>query len=77
MLILSRKVGESIIINDNIEVVITDVSGDKVKIGFKAPKNIPIFRKEIIETKKANKSAVSSIDNSNLSSLAAALHEKT
>lgn len=49
MLVLSRKINESIIIQDNIEVIILDIQGDQVKVGLKAPKNIKIYRKEIYE----------------------------
>ncbi|MGQ8873588.1 carbon storage regulator CsrA [Paenibacillus amylolyticus] len=47
MLVLSRKKGESIIIQDNIEVTILAVEGDTVRIGISAPKQIDIFRKEV------------------------------
>ncbi|HYE83653.1 MAG TPA: carbon storage regulator CsrA [Clostridia bacterium] len=49
MLVLSRKKNQSIMIGDNIEIIITDVSEDKVRIGIKAPRNLKIFRKELIE----------------------------
>ena len=49
MLALSRKVGESIIINSDIEIVVLDVKGEQVKLGINAPKSVPIFRKEIYE----------------------------
>ena len=49
MLALTRKRGESIVINDNIEVVVLGVQGDQVKIGILAPKSIPVHRKEIFE----------------------------
>jgi len=55
MLVLTRKVGQKLIINDNIEVIILETKGDSVKIGIKAPKNVSIFREEIYEEiKKAN-----------------------
>lgn len=47
MLALSRKIGESIIIGDNIEIKILDVQGDQVRLGIEAPRSIPIYRKEI------------------------------
>lgn len=47
MLVLSRKVGESIVIQDQIEVTVLGVEGDNVRIGISAPKDVDIFRKEV------------------------------
>ncbi|AJS60372.1 carbon storage regulator CsrA [Paenibacillus sp. IHBB 10380] len=47
MLVLSRKKGESIVIQDQIEVTILGVEGDTVRIGISAPKHVDIFRKEV------------------------------
>ncbi|KHL93999.1 carbon storage regulator CsrA [Paenibacillus sp. IHB B 3415] len=47
MLVLSRKKGESIIIQDQIELTVLSVEGDIVKIGISAPKHVDIFRKEV------------------------------
>lgn len=61
MLALSRKAGESIIINNDIEIVVLDVKGEQVKLGINAPKSIPIYRKEIYEQiQQANIEAVES-----------------
>jgi len=49
LLVLSRKKNQSIMIGDDIEIIITDMSEDKVKIGIIAPKSLKIFRKELIE----------------------------
>lgn len=47
MLVLTRKVGESIRIGDEIEVVVTAVDQNKVRIGVKSPRNIPVYREEL------------------------------
>ena len=63
MLALSRKKGDSIIINENIEIFIIDIGKEQVKIGIKAPKNIPIYRKEVFEQiMQENKQAVLDIN---------------
>lgn len=49
MLVLSRQKDESIIIGDDVEVVIVDVRGDKVRLGITAPKNISVHRREVYE----------------------------
>jgi len=49
MLVLTRKVGQSIVIGDEIEVVILEVRGEQVRVGIRAPKNVSVHRKEIYE----------------------------
>lgn len=49
MLVLSRKTGQSIIINGDVEVMVLEVWGDKVSLGTEAPRNIPVHRKELLE----------------------------
>ncbi len=59
MLALSRKKNEAIVINNNIEITILEIKGDQVKIGVSAPKEVPIYRKEVyIQIQEANKEAV-------------------
>lgn len=59
MLALSRKKNEALIINNNIEITILEVKGDQVKIGITAPKEIPVYRKEVyMQIQEANKAAV-------------------
>ena len=57
MLVLSRKKNESIIINDNIVVVVVDIRGDKVRLGFDAPKDVPIHRQEVYDAIKRAEAA--------------------
>ncbi len=47
MLVLSRHLGEIIMIGDDIEITIVDIKGDKVRIGIKAPCDVPVHRKEV------------------------------
>ena len=59
MLVLSRKLDESIIIDGKIEVVVLGIEGDTVKVGIKAPKDVDIYRKELYLTIQAsNKEAL-------------------
>lgn len=58
MLALTRKKGESIVINNNIEISVLEIRGDQIKIGISAPRDVPIYRKEVYlqiqeETKEA------------------------
>jgi carbon storage regulator len=53
MLVLSRKAEQSIVIGDNIEVIVVEIRGDKVRFGVRAPKDIPVHRKEVWEAIKS------------------------
>ncbi|HBI72331.1 MAG TPA: carbon storage regulator, partial [Lachnospiraceae bacterium] len=58
MLALSRKINESIMIGNDIEITILEVKGDQVKLGINAPKSVPVYRKEIyLQIQEANKEA--------------------
>ncbi len=55
MLALTRKTGDAIMINNNIEITVLEVRGDQVKIGISAPKEVSIYRKEVyLEIQKEN-----------------------
>lgn len=58
MLALSRKKGEALMINNDIEITVLEVKGEQVKIGISAPKQVPVYRKEVyIQIQEANKEA--------------------
>ncbi len=58
MLALARKVNETIVINNDIEITLLEIKGDQVKLGIEAPKSVPIYRKEIfLQIQEANKEA--------------------
>jgi carbon storage regulator len=62
MLALSRKINESIIVGNDIEITVLEIRGDQVKIGISAPKSVPIYRKEIyLQIKESNKEAVETV----------------
>ncbi|MBB6732256.1 carbon storage regulator CsrA [Cohnella zeiphila] len=63
MLILTRKIGQSIIIGNDIEIIVSAIDGDQVKIGIQAPKELKILRKEVYEEVTiSNREAVVSRD---------------
>lgn len=67
MLALSRKKNEALIINNNIEITILEIKGDQVKIGITAPKEIPVYRKEVyLQIQEANKEAMTTEGMENL-----------
>ena len=60
MLALSRKKNEALVINNNVEITILDIKGDQVKIGIEAPKDVPIYRKEVyLQIQEENKASFS------------------
>jgi carbon storage regulator (csrA) len=59
MLALSRRKNEALVINNNVEITILEIKGEQVKIGITAPKEVPIYRKEVyVQIQNANKEAV-------------------
>lgn len=63
MLALTRKVGESIVIGDNVEITVIAVTGDQIKLGIDAPRSVSIHRKEIyLQIQEENKAAASTSD---------------
>jgi carbon storage regulator len=52
MLVLSRKKNESIVINNDITIVVVEIRGDKVRLGVEAPKEVPVHRREVYDAIK-------------------------
>lgn len=55
MLVLTRKTNQSIMIGDEVEISVLAVNGDKVRIGITAPRDVPVFRKEVYTSIQAEK----------------------
>jgi carbon storage regulator len=60
MLVLSRKKNESIVINDDITIVVVEIRGDKVRLGVEAPKEVPVHRREVYDAIKRDSAKLSS-----------------
>ena len=72
MLILTRRVGENVIVGDDIVISVIEVRGDAVRIGIQAPRSVTVHREEVwLELQKANEQAASSSD----TGIAAAVEE--
>ena len=57
MLVIRRRIGESVVIHGDIEVEILELNGSQVKLGIRAPKSIPVMRKEILLVGEQNQAA--------------------
>lgn len=59
MLALSRKKNEALVINNNIEITILEIKGEQVKLGITAPREVPVYRKEVyVQIQEANKESM-------------------
>ncbi len=76
LLVISRKVSESILIGDNIEIRISEISGDRVKLAISAPKDVRITRKELLETASINREAGEKLQAQTLAELKDLLKQK-
>jgi carbon storage regulator len=54
MLVLSRKKNESIVINNDITIVVVEIRGDKVRLGVEAPREVPVHRREVFDAIQRN-----------------------
>ena len=61
MLVLSRKLGEKIYIGENICITVVDIDRGKIRLGIEAPRDVPIFRQELLEGKKNVEASPSTI----------------
>ncbi len=77
MLILTRKLGQGFTIGEEVEITITEISGDKVRVGINAPKNIKVLRSELHETLQMNQQAAGSASSSSLQALALGLQAES
>ncbi|MCI8280992.1 MAG: carbon storage regulator CsrA [Lachnospiraceae bacterium] len=61
MLALTRRKGEALVVNNNIEITVLEIRGDQIKIGISAPREVPIYRKEVyLQIQEENKAALES-----------------
>ena len=59
MLALSRKRNEALVINNNVEITVLEIKGEQVKLGISAPREVPVYRKEVyVQIQDSNKEAV-------------------
>lgn len=76
MLVLTRKLGESIAIDDHIKIVVVQIKGKQVRLGIKAPKETKIHREEVYQAIQDQNTEASQSDPSSLSDLSAELNKK-
>lgn len=76
MLVLTRKVNQSIVIGDEIEVVVLEVRGEQVRIGVRAPKSITVHRKEVYEQIRQENLNAASVSTDDLTTLQTRLAEE-
>ena len=70
MLALSRKKNEAIVINNNVEITVLEIKGDQVKLGIAAPKEVPVYRKEVyVQIQEANQEAMNVVSTEALNKL--------
>ncbi|MBC99601.1 MAG: carbon storage regulator [Halobacteriovoraceae bacterium] len=76
MLVLTRKLGESIAIDDHIKIVVVQIKGKQVRLGIKAPKETKIHREEVYQAIQDQNTEASQSDFNSLSDLSAELNKK-
>ncbi len=76
MLVLSRRIGESVVIGDNVTITVLDVRGDVVRIGIEAPRSVAVNRAELLAELESSNQAAASPSEDAVASLAEALRNK-
>lgn len=76
MLVLTRKLGESIAIDDHIKIVVVQIKGKQVRLGIKAPKETKIHREEVYNAIKEQNTEASQADPANINKILDDLHKK-
>ena len=76
MLVLTRKLGESIAIDDNIKIVVVQIKGKQVRLGIKAPKETKIHREEVYKAIQDQNKEASQVDLADINKLADELQKK-
>ena len=74
MLVMRRRAGESLLVGEDIEIQVLQVSGTRVKLGINAPASVTIVRREVHITRHENQTAASSVSHSAIHSLLHTLH---
>ncbi len=77
MLVLSRRVGESIVIGDDVTVTVLEVRGDVVRIGINAPRSVAVHREELLRELEESNRASASPSDAAIASLARAVQKRT
>lgn len=73
MLVLSRRIGESVVVGTDVVLTILEVRGDIVRVGIEAPRDVPVHRREVFEAIEASNRSAASPDTDAVSALTAAL----
>ena len=76
MLVLARKVGQQIIIGDEIEVTVLEVRGEQVRLGINAPRSIAVHRKELLTQVAAENVEAAKVDRDSLTAISEAIKER-
>lgn len=77
MLVIRRRAGESLLIGENVELEVLDIGANQVKLGIRAPREVPVLRKEIQLTRQQNQAASQTLPPTAIETLREALGSRT